>query len=509
MSALASLATSALLGTDRRPPEWPAPEGPVGALLGRIPRDQVEKALLQTAGVLGTCQLAGMLPAKIDSALLPAADDTSPEDVRVDLISSILTDGPDRLQAEAFQRIAAAGKHLPHRWLPKALDCGRRSVALRPSLLSVLGQRGAWLAAQNDAWSYAAGTANVEAAGDDLWQHGSLDQRCRFLRALRGSDIAKANELVREAVRTEGARERTAFLECLSTGLCPEDEELLEPALSDKSKEARQAAAKLLSRLPESRFALRMAGHVKPLLQMEKKFLRGTVITLEAPATYDTAWKADLIEETKPKGLVMGDRAWWLYQIVSLVPLAWWEQQTGMTPAECLAWAQKSDWKDVLLRGWAEAQAVQRRVAWAEAFLGTELPSSGPLNVFDLLDTLPVAQRETHFLRLLTDSGAPGKLMQSSLVDRFLKGLPLDAPMLSPATALKVVKILKLRIHSSESRYDWQLRASLVELACIIPLQTFDELANGWDLTKEDVQPFAEAVARIGIVLDQRKQLLA
>lgn len=202
----------------------------------------------------------------------------------------------------------------------------------------------------------------------------------------------------------------------------------------------------------------------------------------------------------------MGERAWWLYQIVQRVPLAWWEGQTGMNPAECLAWAQKSDWKDALLQGWAEAQAAQRRVEWAEAFLGIVLPPNGPLTAFDLLETLPPALREVHFLKLFTENDAK-MIAHSTIIDRYLKALPLDAPMLSPATAAKVVKLLKQRIHSGEARYDWQLRNSLVELACLLPAAAFDDLANGWELTKEEAQPFAEAVARIGIVLDQRKLL--
>lgn len=507
MNALASLATTALLGTDRRPPEWPALDGPLGTLLVRIPRDSVEKALLQTVGVLGTCRLAGMLPPQKDSAPSVAEEESTPQDGRTDLLAAILADGPERLQAEVFLKIAAAGRHLPHRLLPKALECGRRSVALRPSLLRVLGRRGAWLAAQNDAWSFAVGGGDsADILSDDVWQHGSLDQRRLHLIALRQQDAAKARELVRESMSSEGAKERAAFIECLGTALSSEDEGLLEATLTDKSKEARQLAARLLSTLPQSRYAQRLAGYVAPLLKSEKKLLRGTVITLEAPAAYAAAWKADLIEESKPKGLSMGERAWWLYQIVQRVPLAWWEAQTGMNPAECLAWAQKSDWKDALLQGWAEAQAAQRRVEWAEAFLGISLPPNGALTVFDLLETLPPALRETHFLKLVIDNDSK-MIALSTLFDRFTKALPPDAPMLSPAVATKVVKIVKQRIHSGEARYDWQLRNSLVELACLLPASSFDDLANGWELTQEETQPFAEAVARIGIVLDQRRLL--
>jgi hypothetical protein len=501
MNALASLATTALLGTERRPPDWPAPDGPLGTTLARIPRDSVEKALLQTVGVLGTCQLAGLLPVKSEHSISAAIDDTKEADSRVDLLANILTDGPDRLIAEAFRKISA----LPHRLLPKALECGCRSTALRSFLLPVLGHRGLWLAAQNDAWKFAAGVMSDEAGSDDVWSHGSLDQRVSHLTALRGRDPAKARELITAAMSAEGAKERTAFIGAFATGLSLADQDLLESALTDKSKEARQAAARLLCTLPGSRFAQRVSAHLSPFLKSEKKLLRGTVFTIEAPTAYDAAWKADLIEEAKPKGHSLGERAWWLFQIVRQTPLSWWKAQTDQTPAELLAWAQKSDWKDALLLGWTEAQAVQRNIEWAEAFL--DLPSHS-LNVFDLFETLPPAQRETHFLRLITNSDMKTSSL-STLMDRFMRILPLDAPMLSPVTASKLAMLVKHRIHSGEARYDWQLRASLVELACLLPQSAFDDLAEGWELNKEEALPFAEAIARIGIVLDQRKQLLS
>lgn len=503
MNALAELATTALLGTERRPPDWPAPVGPLGSLLARIPHEPVEKALLQTAGVLGTCQLAGLLPAKNDSAIIPAAEDTVLADARVDFIDGVFADGPDRLIAEALQKIAV----LPHRLLPKALECGRRCLALRPFLFPVLGNRGLWLAAQNDAWKFAGGTTNTEVLSDEVWNHGSLDQRTLYLITLRATDAAKARELIASALSAEGAKERIAFVQAMATGLTLEDEALLEATLVDKSKEARQTAARLLSTLPESRFALRMVARMQSCLKSEKKFLRGTVITLEAPAAYDPSWTPDLIEEAKPKGLGMGERAWWLFQTVRHVPLRWWEEQTGQKPAELLDWAQKSDWKDALLQGWAEAQALQRRVEWAEAFLGIPLPPNGPFTLFDLLETLPPALREIHLLKLVTDHDSKSMVL-STVLDRFIKGLPFDAPQLSATTASRLIRILKQRIHSGEVRYDWQLRAPLVELACLIPPAAFDEFANGWELTREEAQPFAEAIARVGMVIDQRKQLL-
>ena len=96
----------------------------------------------------------------------------------------------------------------------------------------------------------------------------------------------------------------------------------------------------------------------------------------------------------------------------------------------------------------------------------------------------------------------------STLLDRFIDSIPFDAPPLSAQSAKVLLQFLKTRVNNGEARYDWQLRATLVELVCLMPPALFDDFANGWEITKDEVQPFAEAVARVGIILDQRQQLL-
>ena len=510
MTALGSLATTALLGTERRPPEWPEADGPLGELLAKLSREQAEKALLQTAGVIGTCHLAGWQPPVMERNVEPVSlGESLRHDASAALqqtLSGILADGPARLQAEAFQCLATSNRGLPFVLLPKALEVGRRSLALRPHLLPVLGKRGSWLAAQNEAWGYAVGSGQ-DALDEDVWQRGGLDQRKLYLTALRVRDAAQARTLVAAALAAEGARERTAFIECMSASLSIDDQDLLEATLADKSKEARQAAARLLSTLPDSRFMQRMIERVKPCLTMEKKFLRGTVVTLEPPLAFVADWKGDLIEEAKPKGHPLGERAWWLFQIVRAVPLAWWESHTAMSPADLIGWANKTDWKDALLQGWAAAQALQKRVEWAEAFLTSQIPAGSSLNQLDLLETLPLPLREKHFLRLFTTVDAKQGYGGSVLLDRFIASIAFGAAQLSLDFAKQLLRLLKQRINNGDSRHDWQLRASLIELACLVPAALFDEFASGWDITKAEAQPFDEAIARVGIVLDQRKQL--
>ena len=63
------------------------------------------------------------------------------------------------------------------------------------------------------------------------------------------------------------------------------------------------------------------------------------------------------------------------------------------------------------------------------------------------------------------------------------------------------------RAGSGDLRNDWQLLGSLVELACVIPPALFDDFAHRWDLSKDEMKPFGNAIAKLGIVLDQRRQL--
>jgi hypothetical protein len=511
MNALEPLAKTALLGTERRAPEWPALEGAIGELMRAVEGDSVEQKFLRTAGVIGTCQLAGWMPAPAAGPALEAcAAETLSHLIHEPLeqsLAGIFSEGPLRLQAEACACLAKSQTCLPRPLLPKALDAGRRSVPLRALLLPVLGQRGAWLAQLNPDWDYAAG-AGADVMDNEVWEHGSLDQRKLFLRTLRPRDPVRARQRLTEAFATEGARERAALLEEMKTGLGLEDEDFLESILRDKSKEVRETAARLLGSLPGSRFMARMAARLEPCVTAEKKFLRGTVVKLEPPAVFDPAWKADLIEESKPQSQKLGERAWWLYQLVRFTPLEWWPQRTGMKVADVLRWAAGSEWKDALLQGWAAAQSLQRRADWAEALLGSGLAQGISPEHFELLEALPPADRESHFLSMVQEA-ISRKTALSHVLDRFMQVLPLDAHLQSTDMARRLWRAVKDHIHSGSAQHDWQLKGTLVDFACLLPVALLDEAQQSWDLARPEAQPFAEAIARLSTVLDQRKQLSA
>ncbi|NEA81631.1 hypothetical protein G3I30_21765, partial [Actinospica acidiphila] len=93
-----------------------------------------------------------------------------------------------------------------------------------------------------------------------LWQEGLFAERVTLLTALRSRDAAAARALLEETWATERAEDRLMFLDSLRAGLAPDDETFLERALADRSRNVRETAAELLSALPASALAARMAA---------------------------------------------------------------------------------------------------------------------------------------------------------------------------------------------------------------------------------------------------------
>lgn len=471
-TALAALLPAALIGTERAPLPQPALPGPVGALLDAIrdaSPDDAALVLLRSAGALAVCARAGAQgrivakgAAPLGLATAPAADETRPalaDPIRLTTLERALRDGPQRLAVELMQITARQGWRLPPVLLPLALEQGRRATVLRPSLLTVIGERGRWLARHQSGWAFATGaaeTADIETS----WSEGSLDQRRVLLQAERQRDPAAARERLRAALPELPARERAELLGTLVTGLSDDDIELLDALQQqDRSREVRQVCAGLLQRLPGSAYSQRACARMAALLVEERSLLRKRW-HLDAPAAADEAWKQDGIDPERPKGESLGERAWWLLQLVRQVPPVWWRERTGMDATALVAWAQSHDWGEALLRGWFDAllnvpdaelidallqawpkplqrhqpsqlMALLPRAARERLWLGQLRGSLGEvlLGKLGLSRSGPTRTALTELLPRLLEACEPGESLGAELSAELLKALPatLDA----------------------------------------------------------------------------------
>ncbi|MEV5548976.1 DUF5691 domain-containing protein [Streptomyces sp. NPDC052309] len=406
------LVASALLGTERRTPP------------GHAPGRAAPTALLDAAAVETVRRRAGLRPARSAERLEPA-----PEDPRPPLpapaarrLTMLLADRPGTagggrrgtapdLMELLPQWLAAAnarGFAAPPQALPALLDAARGRTDLRPAALTFAGPRALWLARLNPDWRFAlraapGGGAALPRPEDtarvrQLWEEGLFAERVALLAALRTRDAAGARELLASTWPTERAEDRLMFLDSLRTGLGPQDEPFLERALADRSRNVRATAAELLSALPGSALAARMAARALTCVSVDRTGAAPAIV-VEAPHECDADMERDGVVPKPPAG--RGERSWWFGQLVEAAPLGTWPARLGgRTPEEIVALPVADDWQSELHAAWCRAAVRQRDAGWARALLGSptapEAGGPGAVSLAErakLLGTLNAGER--------------------------------------------------------------------------------------------------------------------
>ncbi|NUP23534.1 MAG: hypothetical protein HOZ81_47270, partial [Streptomyces sp.] len=207
-----------------------------------------------------------------------------------------------------------------------------------------------------------------------------------------------ARELLTTTWATERAEDRLMFLDSLRTGLDADDEPFLEQALADRSRNVRATAAELLSALPGSALAARMAARAGTCVALDHT-QRTPTIGVEAPHQCDAGMERDGVVPKAPAG--RGERSWWFGQLVEATPLgAWPGRLGGRTPREIVALPVADDWQSDLHAAWCRAAVRQRDAEWARALLGApsapEAGGPGAVSLAErakLLGTLGAAER--------------------------------------------------------------------------------------------------------------------
>jgi hypothetical protein len=413
------LVTTALLGTDRRTPP------------GTAPGQDAPVALLDAAALETVRRRAGLRPARAAQRPRPAPEDRRPPlpAAAARRLAMLLADRPGAsgggrrgtapdLMELLPQWLAAAnarGFAPPPQLLPALLDAARGRTDLRPAALEFAGPRALWLARLNPDWRFAlraapgGGAALPRPEDDDttrrLWQEGLFAERVALLSALRSREPAAARELLASTWTTERAEDRLMFLDSLRTGLGPDDEPFLEQALDDRSRNVRATAAELLSTLPGSALAERMAVRAAACVAIDHTRTGRTagtpapMIAVEAPHECDPGMERDGVVPKAPAG--RGERSWWFGQLMEAAPLGTWSRRLGgRTPREIVALPVADDWQRELHAAWCRAAVRQGDAEWSRALLGEpsapEAGGPGAVSLAErakLLGTLGAAER--------------------------------------------------------------------------------------------------------------------
>ncbi|MCB0571899.1 MAG: hypothetical protein KDC66_19160 [Phaeodactylibacter sp.] len=250
-----------------------------------------------------------------------------------------------------------AGRHrrqLPAEYLPALFQLSLKYPEIWSMVQPALGPAGQWLLRQNPDWQPL--SENPEA---DTWPDASLEDKQAMLRFLRRTSPEHAPPLLRPIWDGLSYTDKLAMLNILARGLGDHDEEFLEHCLLDSRREVRQAAAGLLSHMPDSGLVERLFARAKGLL----KEADGAPLELLYPKELDEGLKRDGI------GAKKGTPATWAQEIISKIPPKRWEEHFRKPTVDCLRLLAGSARKKILIEAVTQAAILHQDHRWIEAIV--------------------------------------------------------------------------------------------------------------------------------------------
>ncbi len=361
------LLSHALIGTAKHPSDATGSAHPTDQIFGALLSESPERKLLLRAGARAIYRAAGVKPGLASSIPLPAPPESLPicSQRAAALFEEFLEREPQALRLEAIDRLTRAGQRLPPALLPRAL--AERATAARSVLRPILGNLGLWLSQFNPDWQWVANGAPVPpslAEQEAIWIEGTPQQRIAVLTEVRKQDPDLGRAWLEKAWATEKADVRAGLAECLLTNLSPTDEPFLEKGLSDRGSRVRATIARLLVQIPESACGRRMRERAAGFLTFVKNNDESTPasLTIAPPEKFDKAWERDGLVEKPPQGI--GNRAFWLEQIMNLAPPSYWERHLGLTATRLIELAAANEFGEDVLAGWARAAELFGCADW-------------------------------------------------------------------------------------------------------------------------------------------------
>lgn len=394
----------ATLGTRRAPINeatlWPTqeltPAGAEASMELKFLRAAAAQRLYEVAGTRSTSQppIDEQPPVPVDRTRLVS------EVAAMRLLRMMRGEHPELIPE--WSRLALdAHRQLPPQFVPLVLK------HLKPGDTTgwsdLLGATGQWLARMNPEWKV---TATVDAPSHERWLSGTFEERRAELSAQRKLDPAQAREWLQETWAKDPPEQREAFLSSFATGLSLADESFLEAALDDKRKPVRQAAVQLLASLPESELSGRHGARLEKLIGAEEK--QGLLaklgkpklkVTIALPEAIDKATQRDGVDAKPPAHRKIGERAFWLSQMVALAPLSYWTTRFQCDAAMFVAGVMDTDHAAELLSALSEAARRHPERDWllalTDAWLATADVYVRAQAIADMMQSAPNDVRES------------------------------------------------------------------------------------------------------------------
>ena len=346
------LLKTAMLGTNRSS-SLGAPPDKALEPVWRALESAVDPAqsLLQAAAIEHLCQQAGTVPLRADPP--PACEPEKKPYVSVaaaNAFDDLLRGSFSDLATEWINITRESGLIAKPRLLPTLLAIGNRDPSVRSAISDIVGNRGRWLAEVEAKWPWL--DASEEVLDDDLWKTGTPEQRRRWLQQKLNQNPELAAASIAASWPGDSPDTREEFTRLVALSPHPAHEHWLQSnAVCDRRQNIRQHAMCALMSIEQSAFRQRSLARAASVLKVSKKLIAKNQLDCEPPAAFDPDWKQDGLKEKPPTGT--GPRDYWLYQILSVIPLRDWAELVGH--AEPMTLKINSDWSETVLRAWQQS----------------------------------------------------------------------------------------------------------------------------------------------------------
>ena len=217
-----------------------------------------------------------------------------------------------------------------------------------------------------------------------------------------------------------------------------------------------------------------MVERVSPLVTVFAELGgNGEQIQLTLPDACSKAMEKDGIEP-KPgpyQTKKLGERAWWLQQMIAALPPTWWNEHLSKPPSELLKLAGSSEWENILVEGWLQATLRCKDLNWVRALLEIRFEPN-------LLTLLPPDQQEAY---ILTRAEQPTSVEEKHrTLASLLRHIEFAWSVELSRALLQTVRYYINSNISVNERHAFDLKANLRHFARHIPADFVSEAERDW-----------------------------
>lgn len=466
----------ALIGTERKGAQPHLQEQL--RLLGFSAPLGVEETLLHAGAIANLMAKAGFVPQPFVGERPAVAPEEHLKEIpekAVALLASVMRDKiRSELMPEFLEVIKNARFRVPTAFVPKLLDLAVKEERWKEMVLSIVGERGVWLAGIHPIWK-----SLFDKPQPTDWEDGSPQERVAFLKQLRKTDPRHAPVLIASTWKTDSLDDRLAFVETLREHIAPSDELFLETLLDDKSKEMRRLGTSLLAAIPSAQLVKRMVERAAPHLKLGGNRLLGKKLVVTLPFVCTPEMVHDGINP-KEQWAGCGLLSTTLGQMLAVIPPKTWCDLLDADAISLCQMAMKNEHGPALLQGWAKAAFFHKDADWVSALVELYFSSADKdiwkeISLRFLYAALPNDKYNALAFKGLK---SVGKILSDDLP--VVQLLLLEGRQWSKEVTLLLMEKIKSSISSDAYVYHWGLKSLLKRAAYAVPPGITAELRAGW-----------------------------